>query len=80
VVETYANALLLNWYLNQKYLGVVVPLATVYFTEMVSPTFKPVVGVTDWLIVSWLNDCMVNNKIAPISNVSFFIIFSLLIV
>jgi hypothetical protein len=62
----------LNWYLNQKYLGVVVPLATVYFTEIVSPTFNPVVGVTDWLIVNCAFDAMDITSI-PSSVNSFFI-------
>jgi hypothetical protein len=79
VVETYANALLLNWYLNQKYLGVVVPLATVYFTEMVSPTFNPVVGVTDWLIVNCPFTVNVNRDSITIPTIikNFFILFFL---
>ena len=52
----------------------VVPLATVYFTEMVSPTFKPVVGVTDWLIVNCALVVMDITSI-PSSVYSFFILF-----
>jgi hypothetical protein len=53
---------------------VVVPLATVYFTEIVSPTFNPVVGVTDWLIVNCAFDAMDITSI-PSSVNSFFILF-----
>jgi hypothetical protein len=53
---------------------VVVPLATVYFTEIVSPTFNPVVGVTDWLIVNCALVAMDITSI-PSSVNSFFILF-----
>ena len=50
-----------------------VPFATVYFIETVSPTFNPVVGVTDWLIVYWAFVAMDITSI-PSSVNSFFIL------
>jgi hypothetical protein len=73
LLGTIANALLLKEYLNQKYLGVVVPLVIVYLTVNVSPTFNPVVGVTVWLTVICANDDKEIKK-KPNKNDSFFIL------
>jgi hypothetical protein len=57
---------------------VVVPLATVYLTEIVSPTFKFEVGENDWLIVNCAFVAMDITSIPSSINIFFIVIYQII--